>query len=218
MAKDSTTGSSMEQVRDLLMGTQLHEIDQRFKRLEEKILREMDDIQDSIKKRLESLDNFMKSEAESMLRRIQDEQSERVESLRTEQRERTEIVNQVVKDLTSLSDATDRRHAALSSSLDTVERTLRELMLAENNRLSDKVDEKYQDALKVMASTAGQIRYDMSSRAVISNLLTEMAIKLSGQDYLAEGSPTPRELEPVAADESEIPAGKRGKNSGAAES
>lgn len=203
MAKSPPKADSMDQVRDLLLGTQLKDMETRFQRQEEHFLREISDLQNSFKNRLESLENFMKSETTSLLHRLQEEQSERgaalkneqrerlesikaeqrerAESLRNEQRERNESLAQITKDLANLEEASERKLAALSGTLDAAERELRQLLLSENSRLSEKVEEKYKDALNALSKTAAQIRHDMASRSAVSNLLTEMAVKLSGQ-------------------------------------
>ena len=87
--------------------------------------------------------------------------------------------------------------AALSGLLASLERTsaevaptlgeLRQLLLAESGTLSAKIEEKYQNALDVLAGTAAQIRHDMVYRSSLSGMLTEVAVKLSGQ-WPHEGS------------------------------
>lgn len=193
----------MDQVRDLLFGTQLKDMETRFKRQEEHFMREIADARDSFKKRLDSLENFMKSETTGILHRLKEEQTERDEALkaeqrerqeslkaeqrerseavRTEQRERAEALNQLSKDLAAATEALERKVAKVSGTLDSAERELRQLLLAESGSLTDKIEEKYQDALNVLANTAAQIRHDMVYRSALSGMFTEVAVKLSGQ-------------------------------------
>lgn len=93
-AKDqsSSVGAPMEQVREILFGAQLKDMEVRFKRQEERLLREIHDVKDSLKKRLDSLENFMKSEVSSLLERLRREQEEREAVQRTEQKERSEAL------------------------------------------------------------------------------------------------------------------------------
>jgi hypothetical protein len=182
----------MEQVRELLFGAQLKNMETRFQRQEERFQRELADSRNALKTRLDSLENFMKSEISSLLNRLKDEQDERAEvikaeqrerneNLKAEQRERVESIALLAKDLAAAGESFERKLAKLSNSLDNTERELRQLMQAESGALSAKVEEKYQDALDTLSKTASEIRRDMVYRSSFSTMLTEMAVKLSGQ-------------------------------------
>lgn len=193
----------MEQVRELLFGQQLKDMEIRFRRQEERFMREVSDARDSLKKRIDSLENFMKSETATLLHRLKEEQTERSETIKAEQRERAELLkneqrerseamkneqrerveafSQLGRDLAAANEAFERKMAKLSSTLDTTERELRQLLLTESGSLTDKIEEKYQDALSVISKTASQIRDDMVYRTSLSGMFTECALKLSGQ-------------------------------------
>jgi hypothetical protein len=187
-----SVGASMEQVRELLFGAQLKNMETRFQRQEERFQRELADSRNALKARLDSLENFMKSEISSLLNRLKDEQDERAEvikaeqrerneNLKAEQRERVESIALLAKDLAAASESFERKLAKLSGSLDNTERELRQLLQAESGALTAKVEEKYQDALDALSKTASEIRRDMVYRSSFSTMLTEMAVKLSGQ-------------------------------------
>ena len=195
--------ASMEQVRELLFGAQLKDMETRAQRQEERFLRELADVRDSLKSRLDSLENFLKSETGSLLHRLQEEQAERdnalkaeqreraeavraeqrerAETLKSEQRERVEALAQLSKDLAAAVEASDRKIAKVSGTLDAVEHELRGLLMSESGSLSSKIDDRYQDALGVLSKTAAQIRHDMVYRSSLSSMFTEIAVKLSGQ-------------------------------------
>ncbi len=219
------TAAPMEQVRELLFGAQLKDMETRFQRREERFSREVADARDAMKKRLDSLEFFMKSETAALLARLKEEKSaletalkdeqrerrdemeierreraeavkaegrERVEAIKVEQRERVEALNaeareraeafaRTAKDIAAMNEATDRRLSRLADSLDGVDRELRDLLLAESTGLAEKIEEKYQEALGVLSKTAAQIRQDMVYRSNLSSMLTEVAVKLSGQ-------------------------------------
>ena len=201
MIKNSSGTGSMEQVRELLVGTQLKDIEQHCKRLEEGFAQQLAVVQENFKKRVESLENFMKSETGSLLHKLKDEQTERsvalknelrerTEGFKSEQRDRTEALAQLAKNIAAVEETFERKLTALSDTLDVTERNLRQLLLSENARLSDKVDEKYNNALDALSSASSHIRNEMTSRATLSSLLAELAVKLSdqwqGSDVIAE--------------------------------
>jgi signal transduction histidine kinase len=173
--------ASKEQVRELLFGAQLKDMETRFQRQEKRFQREIADSRNTLKTRLDSLENFMKSEVASLLHRLKDEQSEREEMVKAEQRERAEAVAQLSRDLAAASENFERKLAKLSGALDNAERELRQLLQAESGALSAKAEERYQDALDALSKTSSEIRRDMVYRSSFSTMLTEMAVKLSGQ-------------------------------------
>jgi hypothetical protein len=131
----------------------------------------------------------MKNEKRERTDAFRNEKREREEALAREQSEREEASARFSKDLSDREEALDRRLTALSGTLDTVERDLRQLHQTENSRLSDKIDEKYKDAINALSVVAMQIRNDMTTRSVLSGLLSEVAIKLAqwqGNDILVK--------------------------------
>ena len=188
--------ASMEQVRELLFGAQLKDMEIRFQRQEERFVRDVADAKDALKKRIDSLENFMTSEVNSILARIKEEQKERDQSIKTEQRERAEYIKteqrerienvaKLASDLASAVETFERRMEKLANTMDSTERDLRSLMMDESKSLSDTTEAKYQDALAVIAKTAAQIRHDMVYRTSLSSMLTEMVVRLSDSEQIS---------------------------------
>ena len=178
---DNTDVVSMNQVRDLLFGTQLRDMEARFQRQEARFQREVNDAKEALKTRLDSLENFMRSETASLLHRVNAEVTERDAALKAEQKEHIEAFNKLAGSITAAEQAFERRLSALSNTLDNAEQEIRKLVQAETNSLNNKIDEKYADALHVISETASQIRHDMVYRSTLSGMFTAMAVKLSNQ-------------------------------------
>jgi hypothetical protein len=184
----------------------------RFRRQEEKLLREIAEVKESLRGRLDSLENFMKSEVSALLNRVREEHEDRERALKNEQsqrqeelaaavRDRNELLGQAKRefaenqaqekrdrtegqaklnaDLASAGENSERRFGKLTNSLDLTERTLRELLMTESSSLSDKIDEKYNEALSVLEKTAAQIRSDMVYRTALSTMFTEVVASLA---------------------------------------
>ena len=193
----------MDQVRELLFGAQWKELEVKFSRFEEQYQRELQGMQEAFKHRMESLDNFMRSEVNTLLHRIKEEEEDRGRALKDEQiarddaikverrereesfkvaeKDRLESVAVLNKEIASALELIERKSTKLANTLDTTERELRQLLLTEFNGLNDKVEQKYIEAIEVLSSSAKQIRSDMVYRSSLSTLLTEMALKISGQ-------------------------------------
>ena len=207
MPNNTSESASMEQVRELLMGTQLKDMENRILRQEERFMQEITDLRDTLKNRVESLENFMKSESSSLLHRLQEEKTERAAAIKNEQGERAETVKaerkeradalkqekrerdeafaKVAKELAKTSESFERKLAAVSSTLDTVEKELRQLFLAESSRLSAATEEKYKDSLSALSRATAQLQNDLVSRSALSATFTEFAVKLAGDFSLS---------------------------------
>jgi septal ring factor EnvC (AmiA/AmiB activator) len=96
------------QVRELLFGAQLKDMEMRFRRQEERLLREIGEVRESLRGRLDSLESFMKSEVASLLGRLKEERDERDALLKAEQRDRHEEVKAEARERTETA-AADRR-------------------------------------------------------------------------------------------------------------
>lgn len=200
---ETSPHGQMDQVRELLFGAQWKELEVKFERFEEQYQRELQGMQEAFKHRMESLDNFMRSEVNTLLHRIKEEEEDRVRTVKAEQlaredaikverrereesfkvaeKDRQESVETLNKELASALELIERKSAKLANTLDATERELRQLLLTEFNGLNDKVEQKYVEAIEVLSSSAKQIRSDMVYRSSLSTLLTEMALKISGQ-------------------------------------
>ena len=218
--EQAAANAPMDQVREILFGAQLKDMEVRFKRQEERFAQEMNDIRDFFRKRLDSLENFMKSEVAGLLDRLRRESEEReaaqsaerkdrTEVIRNEERERQEAAARLSADLAGVAGTFERKLAGLSGALDAAERDLKSLLLSESVGLNDKVERKYADALKALAKTNLQIRSDMVYRAALSGLLAETVGGLA-KPWNAEALGSAEGLEPAPAEDRprEEPAGE----------
>ncbi|MDR1045308.1 MAG: hypothetical protein LBP33_09350 [Candidatus Adiutrix sp.] len=173
--EQQSANAPMEQVREILFGAQLKDMELRFRRQEERFLREIHDVKDSLRKRLDSLENFMKSEVSSLLDRlkreneergaeqkaeqrerleaIQTEQRERAEALKTEQRERAEALKAEERDR---QEAVARLSGDLASASETFERKLA--------KLSGTLDSAERDLRSLLLSESGSLTDKIESK------------------------------------------------------
>jgi hypothetical protein len=165
---DSGGAASLDKVRDILFGVQMREIDRRFARLEERLLKETNDLKDDVKRRLEALENYARQESEALADQIRSEQTARTEADRTLSREVSET-----------GKASERRSATLDEQLSKSQRETRQQMLEQYQRLSDEIRTKVDDVLAALAREAQELRTDKTDRAMLASLLTEMALRLN---------------------------------------
>jgi hypothetical protein len=152
-------GGNLDKVRDILFGGQMREVERRFARLEERLLKETQDLKDEVKRRLDALETFARQESESLADQLRGERNERIESART----------------------LERRDTALDELVAKGQRDLRQQMLDQHQKLSADLRQKIEEVLAALARETGELRSDKADRATIATLLTEMAMRLNNE-------------------------------------
>jgi hypothetical protein len=169
------SAASIDKVRDILFGGQVREFDRRFGRLEERLLKETNDLKDHLKARLDALEKFTKKETDSLADKIKSEHADRVDSHGT-----------LARELKDTAKSLEKRTAALDDQQAKSQRELRQQILEQGQRSSDEMRKRVDDVLARLASEAQQLRSDKADRATVAALLTEMALRLSGEELPAE--------------------------------
>ena len=79
-ASDGTNPASLDKVRDILFGNQMRDVERRFARLEERLIKETADLKDDVRRRLETLEAYVRRENESLEGQIKSERGDRVDA------------------------------------------------------------------------------------------------------------------------------------------
>src|SRR6266508_5824653 len=170
MKTDTTGGANLDKVRDILFGSELREVERRFSRLEERLVKETNDLKDDVKKRLDALELYMRNETESLAGRIKAESDERLESNAG-----------LSRDLHDNGRSFERRISSVDELLSKSQRELRQQMLDQHQRLSADIRQKVDEVLAALARETGELRSDKTDRATLASLLTEMAMRLTNE-------------------------------------
>ncbi|MDR2104634.1 MAG: hypothetical protein LBP51_02655 [Deferribacteraceae bacterium] len=189
-----STGGSMEQVRDLLFGAQLKEMETANKKLEENLRREIESLKASLKGGLTSLESYVHSETSSLLEKINSENAAVANSIKSEQNKResefdierkavAENTEKLSNEIKNLQSAIEHKITALTGRFENVEKDLRRLIMSVNSELTELTEAKYNTLVATLNEVAAQIRHEDVSRAFISNIFLEMAMKLSDEAF-----------------------------------
>lgn len=167
---EAAGGASLDKVRDILFGGQVREFDRRFARLEERLVRETNELKEDVKKRLEALESYTRREAESLSQQIRAEHEDRLQSN-----------GNLGRELKDTAMALERRAAGLDEQLAKAQRELRQQLLEQHQQLSDDMRRKVEDVLATLARETAELRGDKADRAVLASLFTEMALRLTNE-------------------------------------
>ena len=170
VAADPTGTASLEKVRDILFGSQMREVDRRFARLEERLLKETRDLREDVRKRLDALEQYASKETESL-----------AEQFRHEQTDRAESDAKLARELADTARTFERRSAALDEQVSRSHREIRQQMLEQHQRLTDDLRERIDEVLGVLARETGELRNDKADRLALASLLKEMALRLTDE-------------------------------------
>jgi DNA anti-recombination protein RmuC len=166
---DEVAAGSLDKVRDILFGAQARDADRRFARLEERIAKENADLKEEVRKRLTTLEVFVKREFESMADR-----------LKTEHDARSEADKDLTRDLRESSKASDKKFSQVDDQVARVQRELRQQLLDTHQKISDEIRQQAQETLMRLAREASELRNDKLDRSALAATLTEIALRLSG--------------------------------------
>ncbi len=174
-APDGT--GNVDKIRDILFGGQMRDYEQRFRRMEENLARETAEIREMTRQQLDSLEEYIKKEFESQSHR-----------LRAERDERNQHLEQHGRDLRDLNQNISRRLAETNDQQAETSRAIREEILSRSNNLLQELRHKHQESASAVDRYVSELRNDKADRATIAALLTEMAMRLTGDFKLPEGS------------------------------
>ena len=169
-ADGASAVGNLDKVRDLIFGGQMRDYERKFARLEERLAKETNDLRDEVRKRLAALEAYMKTEVDSL--------SER---LRLEQDGRTSADKDLGRELRDTSQQLDQRVSQLDEFVARGQRDLRQQLHTQHQELGDDIRSRVEDVLVRLAHEAQELRSDKTDRKALAALLTEMAMRLTGE-------------------------------------
>ncbi|OUL18025.1 hypothetical protein BV378_37535 [Nostoc sp. RF31YmG] len=159
--------NSLDKVRDILFGNQVREVEKRFARLEERLVKELNNVRDETKKRLDYLETYIKTEVDSLTERVKNEQFERDASVKS-----------LAEDQRNLAISLEKKIAQVDEQTTNSQRELREHLLNQSNSLQDDIRQKYEEILTLLERESQELRREKTDRSKLASLFTELAIRL----------------------------------------
>jgi hypothetical protein len=162
--------ASLEKVREILFGHQMREVDRRFARLEDRLVKEARDLREEVRKRLDAFEQYVRQETEALAAQSRNEQAERAEA-----------DARLARDLADNARGFDGRTAALTEQVQRNQRDVRQQLLDQQQRLSDDIRQQVDEVMAALAREAQELRTDKTDRLALASLLKEMAMRLTGE-------------------------------------
>lgn len=166
---------SMDKVRDILFGAQMREFEKRLLRMEEKLGQDQSDFREDARRRFEAIEQFLRSEVETLSARIKEERSERLESARG-----------IEKSILDGLKAAERKLTQLDEQVGKLQRELRQQQHEQVNGLRDELRAVREQLSASLSRQVDDIRHDKLDRAALASLLSEVALRLSGEPSVSD--------------------------------
>ena len=161
---------NVEKIRDILFGTQMREYDKRFTRLEDRMQKEVGSLKEEFLKSFESLEKYVKKEFEMLNERLEKEQDDRGSA-----------VKKLTEDLKDYSSNLEKKILQTEDKLNKRSRELHEQILTQSKSLSDEIRQKHETVSEALDKEVNELRTDKVERADLSELMMEMAMRLSNK-------------------------------------
>lgn len=167
------TAASVDKIRDIIFGSQIKNYEARFNRLEENLNRETAELKETMRRRFESVEAFFKSESEALAARLRSESDARSSSLSDLERDMKATHNHLSQRLNDI-DATARDGDS----------ALRKELMTEARKLLDEISQHHDSLRSLMEMRVAELRSQKTDRALMSDLLREMASQLDHEEGL----------------------------------
>jgi methyl-accepting chemotaxis protein len=155
----------VDRIRDILVGSQMHDYDVRLQHLDERLAGEAAQARLEVQKRFEALENALKGEVESLTNRLNAEQSERRTATEKLSHDLAEAVNAFELKIKNLAEYAREIH------------DLHRQLLEESKALTAK-QEQIQAGLNRQAQ---QIGGTMIGRQTLAEVLSDVALRLKDE-------------------------------------
>jgi len=164
---DQSNTNNLEKIRDILVGSQMREVEKRFARLEERLIKLSSDLRDDLNKSLASLETFVKKEIESLNDRFL-----------TESNERRGAMNTLSLELKALSDFSWQKLNQLDE---------HRQLLDQSKAFSEEIRQKHHELTEVVERAVQDLHTNKTDRSSLAALFNEFANRLNTESRRSEG-------------------------------
>lgn len=176
--RPQTAGSSMngakdgvgniDKIRDLIFGNQMSDYEKRFARLEERMFKEMTDSKSESKKNLDSLEKYVSKEIEMLKDRLIQEQNARNDAFKELSRQLKDVNRSFEKKLDNLSEQFNENSTDLRQQISDLSQSLK-----------NEIYRRYEEISYTIEQTAQELKAGKVDRSALSDMFSEMAIRVS---------------------------------------
>lgn len=167
--EDHAETGNIDKIREIIFGGNMRDYDQRFMRLETRLIKEAADLREETKRRFAVLEMYIQREFEALTERMQ-----------VEQRHREESVQSLSRALTETGQALETKLTQFDESAARAQRDLRQQLLEQSRTLSEEIQQKHAEMSTTVEQHIASLNHDKPSRSHLASMFTELAARLNG--------------------------------------
>lgn len=170
-AAEEVPGSHIDKVKEILFGAQIREYDRRFARLEDRLVRECNNLREDTRQQFDTLKQYIQQEVNGLAAALKSEQIQRDEALKGMDETFKTTTRNLEKRVEQLEVETSQR-----------QRELRQQILEQSKTLDDEIRQKYQEILAILERRTHELRSEKADRSTLASLFRELALRVNHQD------------------------------------
>ncbi len=167
---------NVDQIRDIIFGSQMRDYEQRFVRLEERVLNESDALRSETNNRLDALETYIKQEVSSL-----------ADSISTERGEREDDTQHLTSELSKHAADTDKKLSQLQDKLNQSQGDARESLLEQSKTLLAEIQSVRTSLIEQMDKNNAALEDNKTDRKALADMFSEVAMRLNGDFNIQEG-------------------------------
>ena len=166
-AVEDLTATSLDKVREILFGQELRKSDQRFAKMEERLVKELTTLGNDTKKRLDALDSVSRAELDGLSKAV-----------RLEQSEREALGKELGRALQEVAKTVDKKIAQADAQFVKALREAQAELSSEVRGLREELKKAFEESQTELNNRARQIQASKIDRAQLASLLIDLAQSL----------------------------------------
>lgn len=166
-AVEDLTATSLDKVREILFGQEMRKNDQRFSKIEERLLKELSALGTETKKRLDALDNVSRAEIDGLSK-----------SIKLEQSEREALSKELARASTEMAKALDKKLAQIDAQFVKSLREAQAELSSEVRALREELKKSLEESQTELNTRTRQIQATKIDRGQLAALLIDLAQSL----------------------------------------
>jgi hypothetical protein len=164
------SGNELKQIQDILFGTHLRRIEQRFHRLEEQLARDVERVHNELSGRLSAVEDQARQDSTGLR-----------EALRREEQERSAGIDAQARALEGLGKEIHDRLSQLDESSGAALRDLSEKMLETTRKLREELSARSDDLEGELRREADELRGTKANRSDLAGFFADLALRVEGK-------------------------------------
>lgn len=173
MSKDEAPvveSNNVDQIRDIIFGSQMRDYEKRFISLEKRVMSESDRLRSETSNRLDVLESYIKQEVGSLMDQLSTERGEREDDTR----HLTETINKGASD-------TDKKISQLQGQVNQGQAELRDSLLEQSKSLLNELQNVRHTLTESLDRSTEELTDEKASRRDLADMFSEIAMRLNGE-------------------------------------